>query len=126
MGRRLLALQVQSSFQNSLHHKPRGSLRSRRLEAVGTKKKTGAREGDTRVSLARTFSLSATTSKRLLRRLAKGVSRSSVFVYHLSVATPTKCHAGASHTGLSSPRLLYRSEISQWYRVNAKRPLVSV
>lgn len=26
MGRRLLALQVQSSFQNSLHYQPRGCL----------------------------------------------------------------------------------------------------
>ena len=46
------------------------SLRSRRLEVVGTKKK-GAREGDmplTCLPRARPFSLSPTTSKRLLRR----------------------------------------------------------
>ena len=42
--------------------------------------------------------------------------------------TTTKCHAGASHPGVSSPRLLYlgenslRYEISQRYYVNAKRP----
>ena len=44
--------------------------------------------------------------------------------------TTTKCHAGASHPGVSSPRFLYRGEnwislryeISQRYHVNAKRP----
>ena len=42
--------------------------------------------------------------------------------------TTTKCHAGASHPSVSSPRLLYlsenslRHEISQRYHVNAKRP----
>ena len=42
------------------------SLRSRRLEVVGTRK--NARERRRRVSLARPFSLSPTTSKRLLLR----------------------------------------------------------
>ena len=46
--------------------------------------------------------------------------------------TTTKCHAGSSHPGVSSPRFLYRGEISlryeisQRYHVNAKRPPVSV
>ena len=41
--------------------------------------------------------------------------------------TTTKCRAGASHPGVSSPRLLYlRYEISQRYHVNAKQPHVSV
>ena len=46
--------------------------------------------------------------------------------------TTTKCHGGATHPGVSSPRLLYRGdnplryEISRRYHVNAKRPHVSV
>ena len=44
------------------------SLRSRRLEVVGTRK-TGAREGFACLPCARPFSPSPTTSKRLLRRL---------------------------------------------------------
>ena len=46
--------------------------------------------------------------------------------------TATKCHAGASHPGVSSPRcctearLSLRYEISERYHVNAKRPQVSV
>ena len=46
--------------------------------------------------------------------------------------TTKKCHPGASHPGVSSPRFLYRArislryEISQRYHVNAKRPAVSV
>ena len=45
--------------------------------------------------------------------------------------TTTKCHAGASHPGVSSPRLLYRSENFTPVRnlatvSNAKRPHVSV
>ena len=46
--------------------------------------------------------------------------------------TTTKCHAGVSHPGVSSPQFLYggdfslQYEISQRYHANAKRPSVSV
>ena len=48
-------------------HKVNSSLRSRRLEVVGTEEKTGAREGDIAcLPLARQFSLSPTTSKLIV------------------------------------------------------------
>ena len=45
--------------------------------------------------------------------------------------TTTKCHAGVSHPGVSSPgctgaRISLWNEISQRYHVNAKQPHVSV
>ena len=46
------------------------SLRSRRLEVVGTRKNRRARRRHTCLPCARPFSLSPTTSKRLLRRLS--------------------------------------------------------
>ena len=55
-------------------------------------------------------------------------SQGSVFCFH---GTTTKCHAGTSHTGMSSPplfgaRISLRLEILQRYNVNLKWPLILV
>ena len=54
-----------------------GSLRSRRLEVVGTRKNGRARRRHACLPRARPFSLSPATSKRLLRRLLLGTLNSS-------------------------------------------------
>ena len=64
-----------SPFSNSTEESPNivvisllASLRSRRLELVGTRKNGRARRRHARPPRARPFSVSPTTSKRLLRR----------------------------------------------------------
>ena len=72
-SRRSVGLRASSSFLASEASFERTSLRSRRLEVVGTRKNGRARRRQARplacLPCARPFSLSPITSKRLLRRL---------------------------------------------------------
>ena len=76
-----------SPFSNSTEERPNivvisllASLRSRHLEVVGTRKKGRARRRHACLPRARPFSLTPTTSKRLLRRLIISLRESFLLV----------------------------------------------
>ena len=62
-----------------------GSLRSRRLEVVGTRKNVRARRRHACLPRARPLSLSPTTSKRLLCRLVIGLAKTTLKLLDLPI-----------------------------------------
>ena len=74
------------------------SLRSRRLEVVGTRKNGRARRRHACLPRARQFSLSLTTSKRLLRRLAARMHLYQSFSRFFSTRHEQEKSQGASES----------------------------